>query len=98
MKLAVRGFHAGADVEALPTAVWTRRFDERVHHVVDEHVVTGVGTVAEYLGGLARQQRLREDCHHAGLAVRILAWPIDIGRCDVRALQTVEMPKRVEVN
>jgi len=54
MKLAIRGFHAGADVEALPAAAWTRRFDERVHHVVDEHVVTGVGTVAEHLCGLVR--------------------------------------------
>ena len=53
MKLAVRGFRAGADVEALPAAVWTRRLDERVHHIVDEHIITGVGTVAEHLGGLA---------------------------------------------
>ena len=50
MQLAVRGFHAGADVEPLASPGLTGRLDERVDHVVDEHVVAGVGAVAEDLG------------------------------------------------
>ena len=95
---AVRGLHAGADVEALPAARVAGRPDEGVHHVVDEHVVAGVGAVAEHLGGLARQQRLGEDRHHARLAVRVLARAVDVGRRDVRTVQAVQVPEGVQVD
>ena len=83
MQLPRRGFHSGADVESLASAGLARSLDERVDDVVDEHVVAGVGPVAEDLGRPARQQRLREDRHHTGLAVWVLSGSVDIGRGDV---------------
>ncbi len=83
MQLPHRGFHSGADVESLASARLACSLHERVDDVVDEHVVAGVGAVAEDLGRPARQQRLREDRHHACLAVGVLTGPVHVGRRDV---------------
>ncbi len=98
MQLTVRRFDAGADVEPLPAAGVAGRPDERVHDVVDEDIVAGVAAVPEDLGGLTREQRLGEDRHHAGLAVRILARAIHIRRGDVRAVQAVQVAEGVQVD
>ncbi len=55
MQLPHRCFDSGADVEALPVPGVAGCLDERVHHVVDEHVVAGRFAVAEDLGRLYRR-------------------------------------------
>src|SRR5699024_3483375 len=53
VQLAVARLHAGAHVEPLPRGAGdVRGAAERLHHVVDEHVVAGVAPVAEDPGGL----------------------------------------------
>jgi len=91
MQLAVRGFHGGADVEPLTAAGRAGRFDERVDHVIDEHVVAGVRAVAEHPGGLAGQQGLSEDRDHPGLAVRVLARPVDVREGKGGELEPVQL-------
>ncbi len=83
MQLADRRFHAGTHVEALAAALVGGRPDERVDDIVDEHVVAGIGTVAEDLRRPAGEQCPGEYGDNTGLAVRVLAGAIDIGRCDV---------------
>ena len=98
MQLPVRGFYPRADVETLPASRVPGRPDERVHHVVDEYVVAGFAAVGEHLGGLTHQQRLGEDRHYAGLTMRILARAVDVRRCDVGAVQPVQMPEHIQVD
>ncbi|COW38419.1 Uncharacterised protein [Mycobacterium tuberculosis] len=98
MQLAVRRFLTGADVEAQPTADVRGHPDKRVDHVVDKHIVARIGAVAEHPGGFAREQRLREDRYHTRFTVWVLARTVDVSRCDMRAVQAVEMSKGVQVD
>ena len=50
----------------------------RAYDIADEHVVTGLQSVADNRHVRPRQQLFREDGHHAGLAVRVLARPVDV--------------------
>ena len=60
------------------------------HHVGHVHVVAGLRAVAEDQRRLAREQLAEEDRDHAGLAVRILARPVDVAVAERDVARPVE--------
>ena len=78
MELPVRGFYAGADVEAITATDGAGRQVECAHHVFNINIVAGIAAIAKNGGGVTVQESLGENRHHTGLTVRVLARTIHI--------------------
>src|SRR5262249_1171617 len=72
------GLAPGADVHR-PGGVALERPQAHAGHVADVDVVAGLLAVAVHGHGLAAQHPAAEDRHHAGLAMRVLPWTVDVG-------------------
>jgi len=66
-------------------------------HVIDVHVVAGVGPLAVDLERPLAQQALAEDRHHAGLAMGVLAGAIDVRVAQRRVVEAVLAAEAVQV-
>ena len=70
---------------------------EGVDHVVDVDEVPRLLPVAEDRARLAGQQPAGEDGDHAGLAVGVLAGPVDVGQGQGGELEAVQLAVGGEV-
>src|SRR6266511_1815033 len=80
------GLEACADVHQPARAPFGGE-GECMHHVVDEHVVTGLVAVAVDRGGLPHQHLRGEDGHHPGLSVGVLTGPVHVPQDYLRFYQ-----------
>ena len=98
VQLQHRGLDAGADVDPGPGGVRVLPAGhEGVDHVLHEHIVAGLAAVAEDGHRLAGQQPVAEDGHHPGLAVRVLAGPVDVAEAQADRLQPVQLGEAGQV-
>jgi hypothetical protein len=90
------GLDPGPDVE-YALAVVVDCGEERIDDVAYEDVIAGLSAVAVDGRLVVVRSLVAEDCHHARLAVRVLAWPVDVAepQCDVGA--TVESVEQREI-
>src|SRR5881628_2492785 len=80
IELVDGGLESGTDVRDAGRIGAAERAGDRVGHVLDEDVVARLLAVAVDETRLAGQQPMTEDGDDAGLAVRILAWAVDVDR------------------
>src|SRR2546423_15606413 len=91
------GLDAGANVERAD-GVRVEGAGVRLRYVADVNEIAGLLAVAVDAGLLSAQQPAREDRDHAGLTVRVLSRPVDIGIAQGRVRQPMQSVERSQVH